>query len=221
MRADAWRRPVGRHPVHNAAVTRAVLGGELGPARDLALVNAGAAIYAAGAAATLAEGVEAARAAIDDGRAAATARGVHRRDPRPRRERARRHPREHAPRRRGAQARRPARPARRARSARSRASFRDALAQPGLSIIAEHKRRSPSAGAIRPGSSVAEIARAYESGGAAAMSVLTEEHNFGGSLDDLREAAAAPARCRCCARTSSSTATSCTRRRRPAPRRCC
>ncbi len=70
-------------------------------------------------------------------------------------------------------------------------AFRDALSAPGLSIIAEHKRRSPSAGAIRPGSSVAEIAGAYERGGAAAVSVLTEEHHFGGSLDDLREAHAA------------------------------
>ncbi len=63
----------GGDPAHNAAVTRAVLGGDLGPARDLALVNAGATIYAAGGAATLAEGVDAARAAIDDGRAATTA----------------------------------------------------------------------------------------------------------------------------------------------------
>jgi indole-3-glycerol phosphate synthase len=69
--------------------------------------------------------------------------------------------------------------------------FRAALAVPGLQIIAEHKRRSPSAGEIRPGSSVAEIARAYERGGAAAMSVLTEERHFGGSLEDLREARAA------------------------------
>jgi indole-3-glycerol phosphate synthase len=78
-----------------------------------------------------------------------------------------------------------------AQSRPSRRSFREVLARPGLSIIAEHKRRSPSAGAIRPGSSVAEIARAYEQGGAAAMSILTEEHSFGGSLDDLRDAAAA------------------------------
>jgi indole-3-glycerol phosphate synthase len=70
-------------------------------------------------------------------------------------------------------------------------AFRDAIAAPGLSIIAEHKRRSPSAGAIRPGSSVAEVARAYERGGAAAISVLTEERHFDGSLDDLREARAA------------------------------
>jgi len=70
-------------------------------------------------------------------------------------------------------------------------AFRDALAGPGLAIIAEHKRRSPSAGAIRPGSSVTEIARAYERGGAAAISVLTERRHFDGSLEDLREAHAA------------------------------
>ena len=62
----------GGDPAHNAAVTRAVLAGERGPARELALVNAGAAIYAAGAAPTLAGGVELARAALDNGRAAAT-----------------------------------------------------------------------------------------------------------------------------------------------------
>jgi indole-3-glycerol phosphate synthase len=69
--------------------------------------------------------------------------------------------------------------------------FRDALAGPGLSIVAEHKRRSPSAGAIGLGVGVGEIAQAYERGGAAAISVLTEEPNFGGSLDDLRAARAA------------------------------
>jgi indole-3-glycerol phosphate synthase len=67
-------------------------------------------------------------------------------------------------------------------------AFRDALAEPGLSIIAEHKRRSPSAGPIRPGSSVSEVVSAYERGGAAAISVLTEERHFEGSLEDLREA---------------------------------
>jgi anthranilate phosphoribosyltransferase len=62
----------GGTPERNAAVTRAVLAGEPGAARELALANAGAAIYAAGAAGSIAAGVEVARAAVDDGRAAAT-----------------------------------------------------------------------------------------------------------------------------------------------------
>ena len=66
--------------------------------------------------------------------------------------------------------------------------FREALSQPRISLIAEHKRRSPSAGPIREGGSVTEIVAAYERGGAAALSVLTEEDNFGGSLDDLYQA---------------------------------
>jgi indole-3-glycerol phosphate synthase len=69
--------------------------------------------------------------------------------------------------------------------------FREALSRPGTSLIAEHKRRSPSVGTLREGASVRDIVRAYERGGAAALSVLTEEDNFGGSLDDLREAIAA------------------------------
>jgi indole-3-glycerol phosphate synthase len=69
--------------------------------------------------------------------------------------------------------------------------FAEALSRPGTSLIAEHKRRSPSAGAIREGASCSEIVEAYERGGAAAVSILTEEAHFGGSLADLREARAA------------------------------
>jgi indole-3-glycerol phosphate synthase len=69
--------------------------------------------------------------------------------------------------------------------------FREALAHPGTSLVAEYKRRSPSAGVIREGASVTEIVQAYERGGAAALSILTDEDHFGGSLADLREACAA------------------------------
>jgi len=57
---------------------------------------------------------------------------------------------------------------------------------PRLKIIAEFKRRSPSAGTIRGDLSADEVARSYERGGACAISVLTEEAHFGGSIADLR-----------------------------------
>jgi indole-3-glycerol phosphate synthase len=66
--------------------------------------------------------------------------------------------------------------------------FSETLARPGISLIAEHKRRSPSAGLLREAASVTEVVEAYERGGAAALSILTERHHFGGSLEDLREA---------------------------------
>src|SRR3954447_874847 len=69
--------------------------------------------------------------------------------------------------------------------------FQEALTRPGVSLIAEHKRRSPSAGVIREGASVTEIVQGYERGFAAALSILTEPFHFGGSLDDLAEALAA------------------------------
>jgi indole-3-glycerol phosphate synthase len=69
--------------------------------------------------------------------------------------------------------------------------FSEALVRPGLSLIAEFKRRSPSAGDIGPAAGVTETVQAYERGGAAALSILTDERNFGGSLADLREARAA------------------------------
>lgn len=69
--------------------------------------------------------------------------------------------------------------------------FSEALARPGISLIAEYKRRSPSAGELPHGAEpVSEIVRAYERGGAAALSILTDGPHFGGSLTDLRNARA-------------------------------
>jgi indole-3-glycerol phosphate synthase/phosphoribosylanthranilate isomerase len=65
--------------------------------------------------------------------------------------------------------------------------FRDALAAPGLAAIAEIKRRSPSAGDLRPGADPAELAAGFDAAGAAAVSVLVDER-FGGSLADLEAA---------------------------------
>jgi indole-3-glycerol phosphate synthase len=59
------------------------------------------------------------------------------------------------------------------------------LRAPGVGVIAEVKRRSPSKGVLASISDPAELARAYQSGGARMISVLTEQRRFAGSLDDL------------------------------------
>jgi indole-3-glycerol phosphate synthase len=73
---------------------------------------------------------------------------------------------------------------------RSVGTFRDALAGPGLAVIAEVKRRSPSAGDLRPDADAAALAPAFERAGAAAVSVLVDER-FGGTIADLAAARSA------------------------------
>ena len=67
-----------------------------------------------------------------------------------------------------------------------RRDFRAALTAPGLSIIAELKRRSPSGGALKPGADAGATAATYHAAGARALSVLTEPDHFGGAIADLK-----------------------------------
>jgi indole-3-glycerol phosphate synthase len=69
--------------------------------------------------------------------------------------------------------------------------FRDALHEDGIGVIAEFKRRSPSAGTLRETPDLTEIVSAYQRGGAVAVSILTEGPNFAGALEDLCTARAA------------------------------
>lgn len=74
-----------------------------------------------------------------------------------------------------------------ARRAAPTRGFAAALRGPEVRVIAEFKRRSPSAGWIHEQANVASVVRAYESAGTAALSILTDQDFFGGSLADLEE----------------------------------
>ncbi len=76
-------------------------------------------------------------------------------------------------------------------AAAGRRPFRAALEAPGISVIAECKQASPSAGVIMPDYDPVKLARAYERGGARALSVLTDRCHFQGSLQDLVDARSA------------------------------
>ncbi len=75
-----------------------------------------------------------------------------------------------------------------------RPTLRAALRAEHVAVIAEVKRRSPSRGPLAPDLDPGALAAAYEAGGAAAVSVLTDEEFFGGCAEDLRRAVAATRR---------------------------
>ena len=100
-------------------------------------------------------------------------------------------------------------------------AFREALSRPGrLNIIAECKRRSPSRGVLCATYDPAAIARSYQRGGAAAVSVLTEPTFFDGALAHLERVREA-IRCRCCARISSLRSINCSKPVPVEPMRSC
>jgi indole-3-glycerol phosphate synthase len=155
-------------------ITLGVLSGEPGPRRDAILLNAGAGIYAANAAESIADGVAMATSAIDSGQAmACLERLVSTAD--------------------DLEGRKAATPVlaleKAVRDARPAVSLRDRLAVPGMSVIAEIKRASPSRGRFPVTVDAAAVAREYLDGGAAAISVLTDEPYFQGSLGDLEAVA--------------------------------
>ena len=162
----------------NARILTEVLSGQRGGPRDAVLANAAAALLVAGAADSLQQGVQRAARALDSGAAEAHfARFL-------RVQRGERNVLQSII----GKARRAPVPASSGPSSVGAGRFSAALSPRGgpTRIIAELKRRSPSAGFIAPIPDVGALAQSYVAQGAAAISVLTEEAHFGGSLEDLR-----------------------------------
>ena len=209
----------------NARILVEMLRGQPGPVRDIVLLNAGAGLFVAGRAGSVREGIALAAAAVDGGTRPPRARGAgagdHRgadrherrgpatcsaRSSRPREARVGSTPRRVC--------RRPTSSSARSRLLPPTRGFRAALAAPGVRVIAECKRRSPSRGVLRADYDPVAIARRYAEAGAAAISVLTEPTFFDGVAGASGSGAGGRWTCRCSARTSSSTSTSCSRRAR-------
>ena len=187
----------GGDAAENAAALRDALTGARGPHRDALLLGAGLALEVAGEVATLADGIRSAGSAIDSGSAAKLLDGLTHIGT--------------ADRVAGAPlsdllSRMAGSSAERAATARGRESLEDlrerALASPvpppleltgTFDLIAEIKRRAPSAGRLRESTAgdVAGVSAGYARAGVAAISVLTEPFEFGGTLADLEVAAEA------------------------------
>ena len=161
----------GGSPVENADRTRAILAGETGPASDTVVLNAAAALLVAGSVRTLGDGCLAARAAIFGGAAAIRLDELVAFS-------------------RASDAEPTATGSSETRGVGLMGRFRAALASPGLSGVAEVKRRSPSMGELRADADPGAISKSYAEAGAAAVSILVDEERFGGSWDDLRAARA-------------------------------
>ena len=181
----------GGTPAENAAITRAILNGAQGHKRNAVLLNAGAALYIAGKADTMADSVALARELIDSGAAAHCSEQPGGGDGMTILEQLADHARARvaaAKEKAGldtlqAQCRSLERTLGRGQG---RERFQKALSKPGLSFLCELKKASPSKGLIDPEFPYLDIAKDYEAAGADAVSCLTEPKWFLGSDDIFR-----------------------------------